>query len=162
MITLQRPDPKLIAFLGANKGINDGDMIKPSLFAVALNIGERHLVMNMLTGQCIESRYFEWFENPEERSYNEDDCEMNALVKRDFLVSTKVDEVSRYLNLIGLLRRLERPAKEGYTGYTILPTTACNARCIYCYQEGIEYESMDDEVLEHTIKYAYVGLAANL
>ena len=155
MITLQRPDPKLIAFLGANKGINDGDMIKPSLFAVALNIGERHLVMNMLTGQCIESRYFEWFENPEERSYNEDDCEMNALVKRDFLVSTKVDEVSRYLNLIGLLRRLERPAKEGYTGYTILPTTACNARCIYCYQEGIEYESMDDEVLEHTIKYIH-------
>ena len=129
MITLQRPDSKVSAFLGSNKGIGNGDRIRPSLFTVALHIGERAIVMNTLTGQCIESSYFEWFESPEERTFDENDSEMKALVQRDFLVSPKIDEVKRYLNLIELLRKLDNPKKEGYELYTILPTTACNARC---------------------------------
>lgn len=155
MITLQRPDPKLCAFLGSNKGIKPRDAVIPSRFAVPLYLGKRSVIMNMLTGQCIESKYFEWFESREERGYDDGDDEMRALVKKDFLVSPALDETDRYINLIGLLRRLDRPKKEGYIGYTILPTTACNARCVYCYEEGIKYESMTDEVVERTLRYIH-------
>lgn len=155
MITLIRADQKVSAFLGTNKGIKDGDEIRPSVFTVALNIGKRALVLNTLTGQCIESKYFDWFESRDGRIFDEADSEMKALVKKDFLVSTKIDEADRYLNLLELLRRLDTPKTEGYDLYTILPTTACNARCVYCYQEGIKYESMTDEVLEQTLRYIH-------
>lgn len=152
MITLQRPDSKISAFLGERKGVKDGDAVRPSQFAVPMYLGRRQVVFNTLTKQCIESRYFEWFENPEERIFDESDSEMKALVMRDYLVSPTLDESGRYARLIKTLRAVEKP-KAGYTGYTILPTTACNARCVYCYEEGIPYETMSDEIVRQTIRY---------
>ena len=37
--------------------------------------------------------------------------------------------------------------------YTILPTTACNARCTYCYERGIKPTTMTPEILRHSIQY---------
>ena len=152
MITLQRPDSKTSAFLGERKGIKDGDMVRPSQFAMPMHLGKRRVIYNTLTGHCIESNLFDWFENPAERVFDEADTEMAALVKRDFLVSPDLDETGRYARLIKTLRAAEKP-KRGYSGYTILPTTACNARCVYCCEEGIPYETMNDETIEQTIRY---------
>lgn len=38
-------------------------------------------------------------------------------------------------------------------GITILPTTDCNARCFYCFEEGIERYSMSKETAQHTIEF---------
>lgn len=35
-----------------------------------------------------------------------------------------------------------------FAGFQILPTTACNARCWYCYEEGFAKQSMTDECIE--------------
>lgn len=35
----------------------------------------------------------------------------------------------------------------------ISPTTACNARCSYCFQKGCKYESMTDDTVEQTIRF---------
>ena len=136
MITLQRPDPKVSAFLGIDKGINEGDMVRPSQFALALCTGSKRVIFNTLTKECIESKYFDLFKNHEEITYHADDMEMTALIKHDFFVSPDLGETNRYVRLVAMLRQVEKP-KPGYVGYTILPTTACNARCIYCYEKGI-------------------------
>ena len=152
MITLVRPDSKISAFLGTNKGINHNEKVKPSIFTIALKIGKRPIILNTLTGQCIESKYYDWFETKEERVFDENDPEMCALVKRDYIVGMNLDETTRYVNLIKTIRTIEKQ-KKGYTSYTILPTTACNARCTYCFEEGIQYETMSDETIEQTIRY---------
>lgn len=38
-------------------------------------------------------------------------------------------------------------------GVTILPTTDCNARCFYCFEEGIARYTMSKKVAEQTIKF---------
>ena len=152
MLTLQRPDPKVSALLGENKGIHHGDVIRPSLFAIPFELGERNVVFNSFTGQCIETDYFSIFEKPEKFEYDENDLEMKDLVASDYLVAVDLDEIKRYTGMLSILRRMEVP-KPGYTGYTILPTTACNARCVYCYELGMKYETMSDEIVKQTIRY---------
>lgn len=152
MLTLQRPDPKVSALLGENKGIHHGDLICPSLFAVPFVLGERKVVFNTFTGQCIETERFSWFEKPEEFIYDDEDLEIKDLIASDYLVAANLDEVKRYKGMLSILRRMEKPVP-GYRGYTILPTTACNARCVYCFEAGLKYETMSDEVVEQTIRY---------
>lgn len=152
MITLQRPDPKVSAFLGLDKGVKHGDLVKPSQFALPSSFGPKRAIFNTLTKQCIESKYFEWFKSQEARTYDSDDIEMTALLKHDFLVAPNVNEADRYSRLVTMLRHLEEP-EPGYVGYTILPTTACNARCFYCYERDIPFETMTDEIIEQTICY---------
>ncbi|MDY4128744.1 radical SAM/SPASM domain-containing protein [Peptostreptococcus porci] len=36
---------------------------------------------------------------------------------------------------------------------TIAPTTNCNFRCPYCYEKGIKYEDMSDEVVKNVIDF---------
>ncbi|MBR2673999.1 MAG: radical SAM protein [Mogibacterium sp.] len=154
MITLQRPDPKVSAMLGKNKGINEGDVIRPSIFAIPLALGKRKVVLNTFTCHCIETENYSWFEEPGKLVYDEGDAEMKELIANDYLVRDDFDEIKKYTGLLPILRRMEKP-KPGYMGYTILPTTCCNARCAYCYEEGLEYETMSDEVLKQTIRYIH-------
>jgi len=156
MITLQRPDLKVSALLGENKGIKDGDYIKPSQYAVALNIAGKQMVLNTFTRQCVETSLFEYFRNNDTGSstisFDSSNKEMVALVQADYFVKKGIDEAERYGKVLSIVRRMSMK-QEGYTGYTILPTTACNARCVYCYEEGIPQENMSEDVIEQTVQY---------
>ena len=156
MITLQRPDPKVNALLGENKSVKDGDLIKPSQFAVPFLINGKPVVFNTFTRQCIETELYELFpslnEEPSNIHFDSTDREMSALVQADFLVKADRDEAKRYEDILAILRRMQKK-HDGYTSYTILPTTACNARCVYCFEESMIPESMSVEVIEQTFKY---------
>lgn len=152
MLTLQRSDSKVSALLGENKGIQDGDVIRPSMFAIPIELGKRKVVYNTLTAHCIETEKYSWFVNKDELIYDENSPDMKELIASDFLVAKELDEAERYMGVLSILRRTERP-KPGYKRYTILPTTFCNARCVYCYELGLEYETMSDEIVEQTIRY---------
>lgn len=152
MITTQRADSKVSAFLGEKKGINNGDLIRPSIYTIAFDIEGNNIVFNALTEQCINTKYYSWFASPETRQYDNSDVEMKALVNSNFLVADNYDEASRYFKILDIIRKVEK-IKPGYTGYTIIPTTACNARCVYCFELGIEYETMNDETVKQTIQY---------
>lgn len=152
MLTLQRPDSKVSALMGENKGIKNGDVIRPSLFSIPFVLGDRKVVLNTFTRQCIETKYFSWFEKPCELKYDEKDTEMKDLIASDFLIARDFDEVKKYIGMLSFLRRAEK-AEPGYAGYTILPTTACNARCVYCYELGLKQKTMSKEIVEQTIRY---------
>jgi radical SAM protein with 4Fe4S-binding SPASM domain len=52
---------------------------------------------------------------------------------------------------------LLKPAAKAITGYTILTTTGCNARCFYCYEKGTKPVTMTaetaDKVVRHIVKH---------
>ena len=74
-----------------------------------------------------------------------------TLLKWHFIVPEQRDEAEVYENLIEVIAELEN--KNGIIYYTILPTTACNARCFYCYEEGVKPESMTEETIEQVISF---------
>lgn len=43
--------------------------------------------------------------------------------------------------------------KKDYVRITILPTTKCNARCAFCYENGEKRFDMDDKTIEDTISF---------
>ena len=152
MITLQNPDPKVSALMGKRKGVKQGDMVRPSQFTVPFTIGTKKVVMNTLTDHVVETEYFSMFEEPVEFVFNENDPEMKDLLMADYLVARGTDEVNKYIKILEVLRKTERH-DEGYRSYTILPTTACNARCVYCYELEVEHETMSEQTAEQTIQY---------
>lgn len=71
------------------------------------------------------------------------------LINNDFLIEKETDEKREFL------KELDKCLKNNkHFTVHILPTTACNFNCPYCYQSGIEREFfLNDEILKKTIKY---------
>lgn len=79
---------------------------------------------------------------------------MNALIDRHFLVPLSADEHRQVAGLRELLQKLEdQKEKRGITEYTILPTTACNARCYYCFEQGIKTMTMSEQTAIDTAAF---------
>lgn len=78
--------------------------------------------------------------------------EMNLLIANHFLVPIDYDEHKQVVNLRNILRKV-KPSNKSITHYTILPTTACNARCYYCFEQGSKIVTMTEETADDTIKF---------
>lgn len=65
-----------------------------------------------------------------------------------FLVPDNEDELAKVLALRNANNFNDRRA-----GFQILPTTGCNARCFYCYEQGFKASTMTDETVEETIRF---------
>ena len=76
----------------------------------------------------------------------------SELAKQRFLVETSFDDNRQYSLVLAVLRGLER-RKRGTDSFTILPTTGCNARCTYCYQDGLAVRTMTPEIADRTAEY---------
>ncbi|MBR0134843.1 MAG: radical SAM protein, partial [Clostridia bacterium] len=61
------------------------------------------------------------------------------------------DECAFYTKLYVVLASFMKYRQ--YVAYTILPTFACNARCVYCYEEGAAAVSMSPETVRDTVRF---------
>ena len=80
------------------------------------------------------------------------DNDLTQLVADSFLVPEDKDEAETYLSFCKIARAMKLKSK-GYKGFTILPTTACNARCVYCFEQGMKYVTMDDDTVAGTVEF---------
>ena len=78
--------------------------------------------------------------------------EMASLIEQHYLVPESYDEHQQVINLRTILRTL-RPKSKYITHYTILPTTACNARCYYCFEQGIKPVTMTEQTANDVVKF---------
>lgn len=78
--------------------------------------------------------------------------EMDELITHRFLVPESLDEMASVTQLRKVIRSLNFRINE-VTGFTILPTTTCNARCFYCYESDYPRNSMSEETVLRTIEY---------
>lgn len=141
MIEIQSADAELMKLLPPVRP-DPGSRYIPSQFAVAFECSGKQYIFNTLTKQCVEAVL-----PPSARAGEGYD----GLIRRFFLVPEGRDECAFYQSVYGLMRQLRR--QEDFRGFTILPTSGCNARCVYCYQEGMKRETMSPETVEQTIRF---------
>lgn len=77
--------------------------------------------------------------------------EMDELIARHFLVKEDFNENKSVEELRALIKELE-PSKR-VEGFTILPTTECNARCYYCFESNHKHCTMTEKLGEDVVNY---------
>lgn len=117
-------------------------MIKPSKYNHFGKVGEdKNILFNLATSSVA------LFNDREiEQVLSASFCDMNlemVALQNGFVVPSEEDEVEKVLSIERMNNYSSR-----FAGFQILPTTACNARCWYCYEEGFAKQSMTDECIE--------------
>ena len=76
---------------------------------------------------------------------------ITELIEKHFLVPVDYDEKKTIGQLRHLLTMMQK--SKDITGYTILPTTYCNARCFYCYECNFKHVHMTEERAHDVVEY---------
>ena len=141
MKEIQKPDKNLIKILPKVKLSAEKKYI-PSRYVIAFDHNGKNYLFNNLTKHIVEGTL--------PSSAKAGEC-YDDLIMAMFLVPEEKDECLYYNSISNLMRTFSY--KKGIRSYTILPTLGCNARCIYCYEEGLKQVTMTPEIVEQTIKY---------
>ena len=111
--------------------------------------GDELLLYNVITGELVK------LQKEEKKLLEALPCtpseEYNELVAGYYVVPQDYDEKKTVNQLRKILRTME--GKPAITGYTILPTTFCNARCFYCYECDYEHIHMTEETALKAVDY---------
>ena len=86
---------------------------------------------------------------------NEEAAHLTAqqeLIDNWFLVPEEHDD-RKLCEQIRMTAQLFQPPQKSITGYTILTTTGCNARCFYCYEKGTKPVTMTAETASKVVRY---------
>ncbi|MBQ9393048.1 MAG: radical SAM protein [Oscillospiraceae bacterium] len=113
---------------------------RPTAYCVTTSCPEGTLLYHTLTGELL---LLEGQERPEEH--------VAALAAARFCVPAEQDE-AKYLADVRRIAALLQPAG-AVTSFTILTTTACNARCAYCYESGFTPLTMSAATAAETAAY---------
>lgn len=76
---------------------------------------------------------------------------MEQLIEKHFLVPVDFDEKKVVDQIRRVLMMMNK--EKDILGYTILPTTHCNARCFYCYEIDFEHVQMTEETAHKVVEY---------
>lgn len=132
----RRPEPKQATY-------------RPMKYLLKTQVEDGLLLYNVVTSEMIllegeEERLFSGLPAPH-------DPAMDELIARHFLVPEGFDESKSVEQLRALLKKLD-PSRR-VIGFTILPTTECNARCYYCFESDHPRCTMTDQIVADTVAY---------
>ena len=109
------------------------------------NISERNIdtiaLFNVASGALAT------FDSNRIENYSFSDKEIETLVKNGFLVDKKLNEFMNYVFDV------EFSKKESINYFTIIPTTKCNAKCFYCYEEDYVKQTMSEDTQLSVVEY---------
>ena len=148
MKLLYKGDPRVVE-LAERLKLRPGTVYRLSHFVYPFETEGKVLIKNTLTRQVYELDKNEWVAL-KEGTLPEETRDM--LARFCFLVEKEYDEVSQYWLALNTLRALKKKPR-GISYYTILTTTACNARCFYCYEEGMRFRSMTTETADAVAEF---------
>ena len=135
------PLKKIDELIGKQKELS-GKPTRLTTCCEAAECGEGLLLYHTLTGtMALVPPEAEW--TAEDRTQLSDNW---YLVEAGFDEHQFVDEVHKIL-------RMTQCLGEARTDFTILTTTACNARCYYCYEKGVQGSFMTSETGRDTAEY---------
>ena len=148
------PDEKVISVLRRQSGLGGGEL-RWSVFLFPLEHGGERYLYHTLTKQCfrVDAARYE-AAAARQTAAGEDlaaEPELRTLAESWFLVPPGKDETALFEGLQRLLRL--RTARTRLSAYTIMTTSACNARCFYCMENGSRIVTMSPETVEQTVDY---------
>lgn len=145
MKLLQNYASTLVGLL-KDQQFRDGESYRLMHFVVRQPVEEGLLLYNVLTRAVV-------LLTPEEaRTMEEDVAAVPELVAKWFAVPSFFDDrnLAREVRAVG--KMLEKQPK-GISGYTILTTTDCNARCFYCCEKGRRKIPMTDRTARKAAEF---------
>lgn len=145
MKLLQNYASTLVGLL-KDQQFRDGESYRLMHFVVRQPVEEGLLLYNVLTRAVV-------LLTPEEaRTMEEDVAAVPELVAKWFAVPSSFDDrnLAREVRAVG--KMLEKQPK-GISGYTILTTTDCNARCFYCCEKGRRKIPMTDRTARKAAEF---------
>ena len=140
-----RGDPRVRVLLGKQRRPLEGGRIRKSQFVYSLYVEGKYLLFHTLTRQFLvmPPQYIDYFTDGRLFPLSVLEQELPAkLYEEYFLVPEHSPESQTYLELKDVFA-LKEELPKGITHYVILPTTTCNARCFYCFEQGMRYHKAD-------------------
>lgn len=134
MKTILPPLKGIENVIGTQNGSTDSFVVRKTKFCVECTCDDGVLMYNTLTKQCVLIE-----PNDSESVVNRFLYENWFLVPQSFMEMNFCDEFHELWNIT-------KEQLKGYTTYTILTTTDCNAHCFYCYEKGQAHRKMSDDV----------------
>lgn len=141
-----------IADLWSKPDIKVGETVRLMRYVMRVDYEHNVLLHNVVTGQLIvldqdEADLLDRL--PEKYSPT-----MEALVDAHYLVADHFDEHQQVFGMRTVLRKLDAiQIHPAITTYTILPTTACNARCYYCFEHGVDTVTMTEQTANDVVEF---------
>ena len=120
----------------------DGERYRLMTYVVQQPVNDGLLLYNTLTCSMV-------LLSPDEAA---DITAQQELIDRWFLVPQEHDD-QKLCRQVRQMAALLTPAPKVVTTYTILPTTGCNARCFYCYEQGTRPVTMTAETASQVVRY---------
>ena len=112
-----------------NQKLDAGQTYRPMNYVVEQPVEEGLLLYHTLTKAMV-------LLTPEEaETYRKTPAALTPLIEQWFLVPQSFDDRLLSRQMRDVARMLEKKS-DVITGYTIMTTTDCNARCFYCYEMG--------------------------
>ena len=135
---LLRDYASILSGLLKDQRLQEGESYRLMHFVVQLPVDEGLLLYNIMT------RAVALLTPEEARAMTDNPASVPGLVAKWFSVPLNHDDrkLAREVRAVG--KMLENRPK-GFTCFTILTTTDCNARCFYCYEKGRSRISMKEE-----------------
>ena len=150
-----RGDPRVRVLMGKQRRPSESERVRKSMFVYSLYVEGRYLLFHTLTRQLLvmPPQYIDYFTDGRLFPLSVLEQELPAkLYEEYFLVPEHSPESQTYLELKDVFA-LKEELPKGITHYVILPTTTCNARCFYCFEQGMQYHKMDAETVEDTLRF---------
>ncbi|MBR0463698.1 MAG: radical SAM protein [Clostridia bacterium] len=151
MITIVEPKQHIDKLWGKQR-IREDATYRMMRYVLRVDHDSKVLLYNVVTGQLVildEAEAVTLDNLP--MAYT---TELSHLVTGHYLVPEDCDEHQLVVGIRKLLRMLEDTKKTvGITHYTILPTTACNARCYYCFEQGVRPETMTEQTAIDVVEF---------
>ena len=141
MKTIIPTTPLIEQMIGRQKRA-DGQQYRLMTYVVQQPVDDGLLLYNTLTCSLVLLTPYEAADLTAQRE----------LIGRWFLVPQEHDD-RKLCRQVRQMAALLTPAPKVVTTYTILPTTGCNARCFYCYEQGTKPVTMTAETASQVARY---------
>lgn len=89
----------------------------------------------IILNKCEYDKFIQFYE------FNEDDADINTWINQGLIIPNTLDETA----MVNYNRARDTFTQKTAT-YRILTTTCCNARCFYCYEDGIQPITMTIDI----------------
>ena len=111
--------------------------MKHSKYNYFIQNAGNYYIYNGFSGACVSLSVKE-YQDFQTQTYTNNI--LQEFLRLGLIVEDDVDEAARYLSMVK-----NENALSSKRFYRILTTTACNARCFYCYEKGFPIQTMDDK-----------------
>lgn len=147
MKTIVEAQKKLAKVIGKQK--TKGTAYRLMNYVFPLEVEEGLLLHNAITGKMILLDSEEKGRIP--KGTTEYHTDLDELIQDYYLVPAEYDEAKFVEQIRTVLRAMDQ--NKTITGYTILPTTYCNARCYYCYEANFQHKHMTEQTANDVVNF---------